>query len=61
MTLSPRDRRAILLGAAVLAIILVGKVVAIPWVDKWRSAHGQITKTSRQLESIRKQLREVLW
>ena len=61
MTLSPRDRRAILLGAAVLLIIVAARVVVMPWIGRWRSARDQMTSTRSQLNDIQGQVRRVLW
>lgn len=61
MTLSPRDRRAILLGTAALLIILAARFLVIPWLDSWRSARDEMTNVRSQLNVIQRQVRRVLW
>ena len=61
MTLSPRDRRAILLGVVALLIIVAARLVVIPWIDGWRSAREDMTSTRSQLSNIQRQMQRVLW
>ncbi|NLF30522.1 MAG: hypothetical protein GX591_06505 [Planctomycetes bacterium] len=41
MTLSPRDRRALALGALGLALIVLARVAALPVLDRWRQARTE--------------------
>ena len=61
MRLSPRDRRAMLLGAAVLLIILAGRLAVIPWIDNWSGTRKEIVENRSQLDDIQRQIRRVLW
>ena len=60
MTFSPRDRRAILLGAAGLLIILIARLAVIPWIDSWRAARREIAEARAQLDYTQHQVRRIL-
>ena len=61
MNLSPRDRRAVLIGAATLLIVLAANYLLMPWIDSWSNAREQIAQDRRQLTHIQRQIRTVLW
>ena len=61
MTLSPRDRRAILFGAVALLIILATRLLVMPWIDSWRTARDEMAISRKQLNDIQKQMQRVLW
>ena len=60
MTLSPRDRRAILLGAVGLLIILAGRFVLLPWIDSWKDARRSIAEARVELGEAERQIYRVL-
>jgi len=60
MNLSPRDRRAIVLGAGVLAAVLVVKCAVIPWIDSWTSAREDIGSANAELARLRGRILHVL-
>ncbi len=60
MTLSPRDRRALLLGAAGLMVICAARFVVIPWTDSWAAAREQIVTNQQQLGELERSIRRVL-
>lgn len=60
MTLAVRDRRAILLGAVGLLIILAGHFAVIPWIDSWKDARKAIAATRVELGKAQDQIRKVL-
>ena len=61
MTFSTRDRRAILIGAVALLIILTARLLVMPWIDSWLEAREQMAQTSTQLNDVQRQVRRVLW
>ncbi|MDY7011004.1 MAG: GspMb/PilO family protein [Planctomycetota bacterium] len=60
MTLSPRDRRALLLGAAGLVVICAAHFAVIPWVESWTAAREQIVANQQQLRDQERLIRSVL-
>ena len=60
MTLSARDRRAIILGILGLGIIFAGYFVVIPWLDSWGAARAEIRESQRQLNEIRRDVLRIL-
>ena len=42
MTLTPRDRRALILGVVALAVLVVARWFIVPWVDDWCGARDRI-------------------
>ena len=60
MNLSPRDRRAVLLGAIGLAIILVVRFGVAPWADDWAAARERIEADRLQLGALQGNISRVL-
>ena len=60
MTLSVRDRRAIILGGLALLIILVGHFALIPWINSWTGARAQITEARKELADVQLGLSSIL-
>ena len=60
LNVSPRNRRAIILGAAALAVILAARLVLIPWIDSWQQARQQIADAQGGLRDLDGQLRRLL-
>ncbi|MCK4850701.1 MAG: hypothetical protein KAT11_05075, partial [Phycisphaerae bacterium] len=60
MTLSTRDRRAIILGGLGLLIIFAGYFALVPWINSWSSARAQITEARGQLDEVQRRVRRIL-
>jgi type II secretory pathway component PulM len=60
MKLSPRDRRAIVLGAVVLLGILAVRLVLVPWWDSWSDARERIQRCSAELEKMERKMDRLL-
>ena len=60
MTLSSRDRKAILLGASALGLILVLRLVLIPWVGCWAQAWAGIASTRKVTGELQSKVRRLL-
>ena len=60
MTLSSRDRRTLLLGAAGLMVICAARFAVIPWLDSWTAAREQIVTNRQQLSDLERTIRRVL-
>ena len=60
MNLSSRDRRAAILGAVGLALILFVRLAIIPWVHDWRSARDSVASTAAELADLELRIRRVL-
>ena len=52
MTLTPRDRKILLLGAAVLAVLLGGRFVLLPLIDHWGSLRDTIGRRDAVLSEL---------
>jgi hypothetical protein len=52
MNLTPRDRRAVLLGSIALAAILVVRFAVVPWWDSWRQARDRTEACRAQLTRL---------
>ena len=60
MTLSPRDRRAIILGGLGLLIIFAAYFGLLPWINSWTAARAQITEARTQLDDAKSNMRRIL-
>ena len=60
MTMTPRDRRALILGAGVLAAIFGFNFVLMPLLDSWSTAREQADEAGGQLDQIESRLRRVV-
>ena len=60
MTLTARDRKAIIRGSVALLIILTGKFAIIPWLDSWIAARERISRDSDTLNDVRLRVRRIL-
>ena len=60
MTLSARDRRAVIFGSLALLIILVGYFALMPWIDSWTDARARITEAQKELTDIKLRLSRIL-
>ena len=60
MTLSTRDRRAIIVGGLALLIILVGHFALMPWLESWSGARAQIIEARRELNDVQLRVRRIL-
>jgi hypothetical protein len=58
--LSPRDRRAVGLGAAVLAVLLVLWCVLIPWLGDWADARSTIAASDGNLDAMQRKVTRFL-
>jgi type II secretory pathway component PulM len=54
MTLSPRDRRALLLGAGVLAAICLVRFVIVPFWEGWGQARQEASDCRSQIADLEK-------
>ena len=52
MKLNPRDRRALALGAAALAIVLVFYFLAVPWLADWGRARQDAPAARARLDDL---------
>ncbi len=59
MTLSPRDRRAVILGGAALAALAIGYWVVVPWLGDWADARDSIGVGRARLEEVESKLRRL--
>lgn len=59
MNLSQRDRRAILLGAGLLALLLGYRFVLSPWLDSWSDARARIELAASQESALRAQVAQL--
>ena len=57
MKLSPRDRRAILIGVVVVAVIFIGKFALVPWISSWHQAREDIASSRKRLTDIERRIR----
>jgi len=60
MNLSARDRRAVRLGAIVVAAAVVVRVAVMPWADSWLNAREGIAADGQSLADLQKQLQRAL-
>ena len=60
MTLSTRDRRALILGVLGLGILLAGYYVLMPWLDSWGSARAQISEARSELADVQMRVQRIL-
>lgn len=60
MTLSTRDRRAIIVGGLGLGIIFAGYFVLMPWFDSWSSARAQVSEARDQLADVQMRVQRIL-
>lgn len=60
MTLTARDKKAILLGASVLGAILLVRLALAPWVGSWGRARGQIASSRGEVTELRTKMRRLL-
>ena len=60
MNLSKRDRRAMVLGGASLAAILVLRFAVVPWIDAWSEHRADLAVRRARVDRVGKQLRRVL-
>ena len=60
MTLAARDRRTIIAGAVILAVIVATRFAVIPWVDSWLDARRASQFDRRQLNEWETEIRRVL-
>lgn len=60
MTLSTRDRRAIIFGGLGLLIVFAGYFVLVPWIDSWSIARAQISEARGQLKDVQLDVQRIL-
>lgn len=60
MTLSARDRRAIVFGGLALGIIFAGHFVLRPWIDDWADTRAQIVEDRKELADVQERLSDIL-
>lgn len=60
MNLSNRDRRAVLLGAALLAALGLAQWIVLPWIADWRDARSRITAARFELTELETQVRRLV-
>lgn len=58
--LTSRDRRAILLGASALLLVVAVRWVLLPWATSWRQARQDISAAREQLTTLENQVRKHL-
>jgi len=58
--LTPRDRRAVLIGAALLAVLVVGRVVVLPVAGYWSGARARTAAARSQLSRMQTQLAQIV-
>ena len=58
--MTPRDRRAVLLGIGALLAVIVIRWMLVPWVASWQQARQDITVAREELTSLEDQLRRYL-
>jgi len=56
LKLTPRDRRAVLLGAAALGVLILARLVVLPWLDGWSAARAHAAADRAELLRIETQL-----
>ena len=59
MNLPTRDQRAILIGAAALALILGLRFIAVPIAQTWQGARARISRAQTELESLKAQIADL--
>ena len=60
MKLSPRDLRALGLGAGALLVILATRFAVSPWIDSWTGARQAAAADRRRLEDLAGNIRKVV-
>jgi len=60
MKLTTRDKRALWIGGVGLAVLLVVRGVAIPWIDRWSDARAQAASASAELDALGGRMTRVL-
>ena len=60
MNLSPTDRRALVLGGAGLLLILVTRLLVMPWIDSWAAARASTADADEQMAAMAARLRSAL-
>lgn len=60
MALVTRDRRAILLGASALGLILLVRFALVPWIESWSEARAGIASAREEVGQLRTKMRKLL-
>ncbi len=60
MNLSQRDKRAIVLGAWSLGVILLMYFIVLPWFASWGDARDRIDRSRTQLDNLKRDLDSLL-
>ncbi len=60
MTLSARDRKAIIFGGLALGIIFAGHFVLRPWINDWADTRAQIVEDRKELAHVQERLSDIL-
>ncbi len=60
MTLSARDRKAIIFGGLALGIIFAFHFVLRPWINDWTDTRAQIIEDRKELANVQERLGDIL-